>query len=152
MPRATVKTDVEHKELKSCEGGWVDLRQLPFHDMLIRRDKSTNLSMEMSNGKAKDDEARRMGIEMANLWTAQFEFANCIVDHNLEDDEGNKLDFSEKAVSKTLRILDPKIGSEIERYIDELNQEEDDLEDFTKRPSSFSENGQTLPNEGSDGS
>ena len=61
-------------------------------------------------------------MEVVNVAIMEFEFKNCIVDHNLEDDDGNLLDFSNPM---SLSILNPKIGSEIDRYIEELNQEDE---------------------------
>lgn len=130
MPRATVITDTIRKELKSCPGGYVELKQLSYSEMLARRDIVTRMSMRQGG----DD---KINVELANLEANRFSFRNCIVDHNLEDDNGRKLDFS---LPNTLAILDPKVGVEIERYIDELNQddEEEELADFTMPASSFS--------------
>jgi hypothetical protein len=64
------------------------------------------------------------------------------LDHNLEDEFGNKLDFSN---GMTLQVLDPRIGVEIERYIDELNQdaEDEEQEDFTQLATSSLEDSPT---------
>jgi len=132
MPRATVTQEVIRKELKSCPEGWVDLKQLPYYDMLKRRDNATRMSMDTGSGKDAA-ENRRVAIEFMNQWSTEFDFANCIVDHNLEDEFGQKLDM---ANPMTLKILDPRIGLEIEGYITALNQEEEDLEDFTSAPTS----------------
>jgi hypothetical protein len=48
----------------------------------------------------------------------------------------------------TIDIHDPKIGAEIERHIDELNQEEEeDLENFSPSSTSVSEIDNMMPNE-----
>jgi hypothetical protein len=75
---------------------------------------------------------QKIDLETMSRWTRQFEFSNCIVDHNLEDEHGVKLDFTNPM---TLSVLDPKVGEEIEQYIEELNMEgdEESLEDFMKR-------------------
>jgi hypothetical protein len=124
MPKATIISDVVRKDLKSCPGGYVELKQLAYSEMLARRDIVTRLSMSQKKDNDKID------VELANLEANRFSFKHCIVDHNLEDDNGGKLDFSN---AMTLNILDPRIGQEIERHIDEMNQEADDenLEDFT---------------------
>jgi hypothetical protein len=134
MPRATVSTETHHRELKTLPEGWVDLKQLSFDEMLERRDKAMRMSMESNTGRGNTG---KISLDSAMQWTRFFEFSKCIVDHNLEDDSGNKLNFANKM---TLKVLDPKVGQEIERYIDELNQEdEESFEDFTKRVSSSSE-------------
>ncbi len=137
MPVATVKQDTVRKELKSLEGAFVELRQLSFDEMLERRDKAMRMTMEQKPNRKKTD-ATKIEFESAMQWTRFFEFSRCIVDHNLEADAGKKLDFSN---SMTLKVLDPKVGLEIEKYIEELNQEDDEsLEDFMKSLSSSSKN------------
>lgn len=145
MPRATVTTDTQRKDLKTLEGAFVELRQLSFDEMLERRDKAMKMSMQAQTRNAKDPGT--INLDSAQQWARHFEFSRCIVDHNLEDENGNKLDFSNRM---TLRVLDPKVGAEIERYVDELNQEdEESFEDFTKRLSSSSESNGTEQNDSS---
>jgi hypothetical protein len=130
MPRATVIQESVRRELKSCPGGWVDLKQLPYSDMLRRQDKAMQYSTEPGKADSK------VNIAFANEWTTKFDFARCIVDHNLEDEDGNKLDFKNQLV---LDILDPRIGAEIDQLIAEMHTvEEDAVEDFTPAPSSSS--------------
>lgn len=125
MPNVTVSSDSgERVELKSAPGAFVRLRPLPFGKKLERRDKATRMSMEQETGG-------RFYIEALNRWSRQFDFEYCIVEHNLEDANGNLLDFSNPM---TLDILLPKVGDEIESLIDKLNEEDDEesLEDFTQ--------------------
>lgn len=127
MPNVTVSSEAGEKvELKTAPGAFVRLRPLPFGKKLERRDKATRMSMEQETAQG------RFYIEALNRWSRQFDFEYCIVEHNLEDANGTVLDFSNPM---TLDILLPKVGSEIEALIDELNEEEDDetLEDFTSR-------------------
>lgn len=142
MPRAVVQRDTVRRELKSVEGGWVDLIQLPYHDMLKRRDNAMKMSMEL-NPNLSDDDIRRLDLGFANEWTTEFDFANCIADHNLTDDQDNKLDFKNPLV---FEILDPRVGLEIEKLITELNQEESARQkDFTRAASSFSTDSPETP-------
>lgn len=120
MPKATVSQDTVRKELKSLPGGYVELRKLPFGLLLERRDNASKMSM--SGGAGSDN---KVDIALMQRWSRQFEFANCITDHNLEDDNGTKLNFNNEL---SLHMLDPKIGQEIEKYLDELNGEEDEKE------------------------
>lgn len=145
MPKATVSQELHHHDLKTCEGAFVALKQLSFDQMLERRDKAMRMTMESETGKGRP--SSKIEMESAMQWTRFFEFSNCIVEHNLEDDNGQPLNFNNPM---TLKILDPKVGAEIERYIEELNQEdEESLEDFTKRLSTSS---QESPNTQSNGS
>lgn len=129
MPRATVTSDVQHIELKSCPGGFVDLRQLPYHEMLVRRDRAAKFVMDAEAA------GQRMEIETVQAWARAFEFEHCIIDHNLEDEFGGKLDFSN---SMTLKVLDPRVGEEIEEAIDALHNREEDLANFPSPASTFS--------------
>lgn len=46
MPKATVSHDRVRHDLKTCEGGWVELRQLSYSEILARRDGVTRMSLE----------------------------------------------------------------------------------------------------------
>jgi len=119
MPRATVdisKTDrFELKTLppsESEEGGFVVLRRMSYGEFLRRRDMISKMSMK---GEGKNTEAI---MEMANEVVTRYEFQTCIVDHNLEDENGKQLDFRS---SKTFAVMDPVVGEEIAELIDEYN-------------------------------
>lgn len=123
MPKATISTENERKQLKSCPGGFVELRQLSWAEMMKRRDIASRMYADVSTKQGTaTPETIRQYMEVVNVAIMEFEFKNCIVDHNLEDDDGNLLDFSNPM---SLQILNPKIGSEIDRYIEELNQEDE---------------------------
>lgn len=147
MPKATVSQDLHHHDLKSLEGAFVALKQLSFDQMLERRDKAMRMTMESETGKGRQPSSK-IEMESAMQWTRFFEFSNCIVEHNLEDDNGQPLNFNNPM---TLRILDPKVGAEIEQLIETLNQEdEESLEDFTKRLSSSSKESPSTQSNGSE--
>lgn len=124
MPKATVSTETVRKELKSLTGGYVELRKMGFGSRLKRRDTASRMVMEMEQNSGRRGQKREvpqeMKIEMMQEASRRVEFRECIVDHNLEDDNGNKLDFSNPM---TLDALDPTVGEEIEQLIDELHPE-----------------------------
>jgi hypothetical protein len=126
MPRATITKEATRVELKSCPGGFVAIKQLPYHEMLVRRDKG---------GQFFFDEQQQGRVEIATLqaWARAYEFKHCIDDHNLEDEDGKLLDFSK---AETLSVLDPRIGAEIEDAIDKLHNLESDVKDLPQQPSS----------------
>lgn len=144
MPKATVSHDHQRFDLRTCPGGYVVLRTLSFHEMMQRRDIASKMWTSFSQDKRKkrsDQEAVRAQLEIMNVAVMEFEFKNCIVDHNLEDDNGAKLDFNNPL---TYKALDPKIGSEINRYIESLTQEdEDDVAPLENAPTSSSPDGET---------
>jgi len=146
MPVGTRKQETVRRELRTCPpDGYVVLRQLSFDEMLERRDGATKVLMERGVGGRNAD--AKMAVQIANKWSNYFSFPRCIVEHNITDENGNLLDFSTKSIEFTFRALDPKLGTEIENLIDELNQEEEEPEDFTKSPSSLSQNGPMQPSE-----
>jgi hypothetical protein len=149
MPIATIDPNsTERFYLKSLppedgdnpdSGGWVDLRPLPYGMKLTQRDKSIRQTMEMKAPKRgqKPDDTIRTEMETASEWSNLFEMSYCIVDHNLTDAQGVKLDFTNRLVFKA---LNPKVGSEIEQLLFDLNREEGEetLEDFLSRSSTSS--------------
>lgn len=132
MPKGTVSQETIHRNLKSAPpDGFVELRTLSFHEMQTRADIVSRMYQEdkvgnlKKKGKRSDEEVVRGYFEIMNVAVTEFEFRNCIVNHNLEDENGNLIDFTRPMQAWR---LDPKIGAEIGRYIDELNQESEDEE------------------------
>jgi hypothetical protein len=118
MPRATIDTEPVKKDLKSAPpDGFVTIRRMPYGNWLHRTDMAMDLSMKMS-GKAKNQEVDARA-SMANEAVTVYEFAQCIVEHNLTNHADELLDFSSTAA---LKQLDPQIGAEISEYIRELHE------------------------------
>lgn len=114
MPFAGVGTSTERFDLKSAEGCYVVLRRMSFGEKLTRQDL-VKLNLEMG-GKNKDIKGE---MAMANLQATRMDFANCIVEHNLEKDEnGTKFNFTSP---DEFRFLDPKVGEEIDTLINKMN-------------------------------
>ena len=126
------------------QDGFVVLRALPYGMKLTRRDKATRMMMKSQptqgnkRGSAKQTPESTIELESMNEWAVAFDFSNCILDHNLTDLNRNKLDFSNAMAIKT---LDPKVGSEIEKLINSLNEDEDELmlDDFPPASNTSSE-------------
>jgi len=143
MPQATVDTNSFEKfDLKSAPpDGYVMLRPLPYGMKLSRRDKATRMKMIAEGPKGGRGAATGQTIELETYseWATFFDFSYCIGEHNLQNPDSTLIDFT-KAMS--LKTLDPKVGSEIERYINDLNEEEDELslEDFLRPSDTLSEN------------
>lgn len=146
LVNATVPTEATRYFLKSVGGAWVDLKPLPYGQLIERRDKASRMSMEAGKGRNSDN--ARMDIDLMQAQSRLYEFQHCIVDHNLSDDQGSKLNFS---MPSTLNLLNPKVGQEIEQLIDDMNQlEEVDEENFIPAPSSSTETIQDSQNEHTD--
>lgn len=120
MPKAVVNiNETVKKELKSLPEGYVVLRRLSYGQYLVRREMATKLSF--SGGGPKDTTGE---INVANKLVTEYEFAHCIVEHNLENENEVLLDFKQPWA---VHALDPRVGEEIGGYIDELNQFEAEL-------------------------
>ena len=125
MPQATVTQETVRRELKSCPpDGFVELRTLSFHEMNTRSDIASRMYSEQKpNVKKPKEEVVRGYLEIMNVAVTEFEFRNCIINHNLEDENGAQIDFTRPMQAWR---LDPKIGQEISKYIDELNNFDDE--------------------------
>lgn len=107
MPNATLDTKATKRiELQSCPGAFVELRTLSYGEWLHR----SEISMELKFAGNKNNADIEGDVAMAQRKVTQYEFSKCIVDHNLENDSGGKLNFNEP---RTLDMLHPMIGSEI---------------------------------------
>jgi hypothetical protein len=120
MPVATVTNNTERLNLKSCPGGWVELRRMTYGQLLERRSMAMKMQME-AGGKG---ESAKMDIDMSNRRVVEYEFKHCIMDHNLTDELENPLDLTRTAV---LTILDPRIGDEISEKINDMHDFEAEL-------------------------
>jgi len=121
MPRATHNPDLtEQFDLDSLEGGFVTLRKMTYGERIKVREMSMKLSMQATTTAGMQQD---LDIEMTQLRVDEFEFAKSIVDHNLEDEEGKKLNFQKPGVIGT---LDPAIGTEIGVLIARFNIPETD--------------------------
>jgi hypothetical protein len=130
MPVATVNTqDTTRFPLETLEGGYVELRRMSYGEFLKRRDMISKMSFE---GDGKDTKGF---MEMAQEKVTQFEFQSCIVDHNLEEEGGKKLDFR---TTRAIQILDPRVGEEISEIIDDENK-------FTGRDKEGNKSGRVDP-------
>lgn len=123
MPRATVNLDETiRKDLKTCPpDGFVVLKRLSYGEKLHRRQMVSKMSIQ---GSKKKDFSGEM--QLINELATQYDFKTCIIDHNLEDEVGQKLNFQQV---QDIRRLDPKVGEEIDKYINELNNFEDEEDD-----------------------
>ncbi len=150
MPKATVNPEKHRMELKTLPEGYVELRTLSFHEMEMRKDiagrmYSEQVASDRQRAKTPDEEMQRAYFESMNVKVTEFEFRNCIVDHNLyvDDAETQLIDFQKPMHTWK---LDPKIGQEISDYITDLTQySEDDASPLPTAPISSSSTEPTYP-------
>ncbi len=126
MPKATASKEGKKFELKSCPGGFVNLRRFNYGEVLHRRE----IGGEMSGTPGKDEKGANKGLEKFDLKVHHveiqtYEFSRAIVDHNLEDDTGKKLNLG---TVEGIAQLDSTIAQEIEELINALNEPPGDEE------------------------
>jgi len=136
MPLAVVVLVPEHKDLKTCEGGFVKLRRMSYGEKLQRRGFNSKMEMDMERGSRKAKSTIDIFKEEAEL----YDFAVCIVEHNLtkwvnshgvpcelNDPDGREmpLDFKKPA---DIKLLAGQVAEEIGTYIDKLNNFEEEEE------------------------
>lgn len=120
MPRATASQEPGDKVgLRTCPDGFVVLKRLTFGQKLQRQQQATKVSMELKRGK-RDSKA---DLDMLQRQSTYFDFSMCVVDHNLDDENGQRLNLSSPV---DVDRLDPRIGEEIANLIDDLNNFEVD--------------------------
>jgi hypothetical protein len=118
MPRATVAAEPKRFDLKSCPpDGYVLIREMSYGERMVRNAKQGKMKVLKKN-------ADHIGeVEMALAELSKWDMSNLVVEHNLQDDDGQLLDLSS---DRDLRKLSSRIGEEIGKYIDELNNFDDE--------------------------
>ena len=134
MPVATVDAEPQRFELQSAPpDGFVILRRMSHGQMLHRQDIAMTMNMQAdrrSTGTANVD------IKQSQTAVGLFELAVCVVDHNLTDPTGRKLDFTNR---RDTEQLDGRIGSEISVLIQDMHDwEKSDPNSSPKSTESFS--------------
>jgi len=119
MPVAVVTEEKVRKDLKTLEGGFVVIRQMTYGERLLRQSKTGK--MKVSAGKGKEFEGEMdMGSFVREF--AYWDFANLIIEHNLELKPGELLNLKNPTHVDLLR---GDVGEEIGTYIDQINSFED---------------------------
>lgn len=124
MPKAVVDfSDTERHDLKTLPGGFVVLRRLSFGQKLQRQQMAVQMNMR---GQGKNAEA---SLVQETTKVSAFEFAHCVVEHNLEDLDGRTLNFQNVA---DVVKLHPMVGEEVDALINGMNnyEESDEIENL----------------------
>jgi hypothetical protein len=116
MPRATLSMAPTKLYLKHCPEGWVDLRRMSFGELLASQDLAYQVSAKAN--ESRDDP--ELSMNMSQMAVYEYQFKTCIVDHNLEDEHGTKLNFA--ASPQSVHMLDPLVGQEIVKKIDLMHR------------------------------
>lgn len=119
MPVAVVQGEPERKDLKTCPpDGYVKIKRMSHGEKMERRAFSSKMMMEAD----QRSKSMRGEIDLFNEQAELYDFAHCIVEHNLTDVDGRPLEFKNP---KDVKLLAGQVAEEISSYIDELNNFED---------------------------
>ncbi len=114
MPRATISTEPQHHDLKTCPGGFVELRRMSYGELMTSQDMAYQVSAKA--GQNSDDPEMAMNISRAAV--EEYQFRTCVVGHNLMDENDRVLDFKRK---EDVHLLDGNVGQEISRLIGNIH-------------------------------
>lgn len=138
MVVASVSMESIKHDLKSLPGGWVELRPMPYGQMLTRQENALQNSIKGDPTKisrSSKDQVELI-IKAAQRATQIYEFKHCITDHNLEESIPSKhgheptvRKFDFKSDETAIDRLNPKIGAEIGELIDAMNQLDEEPEE-----------------------
>lgn len=140
MPVVTIDPgDYERFPLKSApanpnvqgdEDGYIMARPLPYGQKLKRRDRAGKIAMRQEAGNKRAKGGNTV-VEMDSFLEHNIntDFAYCIGEHNLLNRDGTPIDFTKP---QSYALMDPKVGDEVEKIINEINGDvdEEDAEDF----------------------
>ena len=115
MPVATVDTEPQRFELQSAPpDGFVLLRRMSHGQMLHRQDIAMTMNMQADRRTS----AANVDIKQSQTAVGMFELAVCVVDHNLTDPSGRKLNFTNR---QDVEQLDGRVGAEINMLIQDMH-------------------------------
>jgi hypothetical protein len=124
MPRATVLKTTERKDLTTLpktdegDGGWVELRRLSYGEKLQKDAEAMKMKFRTDEMQGGKNEGVAAEVSLISEYATLVEFRRCVMDHNLEDENGKKLNFGNP---DDIRKLDPRVGDEISTLIGEMN-------------------------------
>src|SRR5258706_2828939 len=98
--------------------GYVIVRRMNYGEKLLRSNMAAKFLM---SGSTKDKEFAGE-LDMQTEEVAYWDFANLVVEHNVQDEDGRVLNFKNKI---DVKKLDGAVGEEIGRIIDEFNAPEE---------------------------
>lgn len=147
MPLATVSREtIGPLYLETLDGAWIKVRKMGYGKHLKRQEIAARVSQAMpenNNKGGKKGEDRRLDYTMMAEDSQVFVFRECLVDHNLEDENGHQLQLGTRM---GIDQLDPMIGQEIDKLIDMVNENED-IEEYKNRRDAGPSAPETNPSE-----
>lgn len=130
MPKVQSSQETERFDLESAPpDGYVVLRKFSYGEKVKIRSLTARVHIAQAEVAKKQKEARQKGEDIEDLDAEMsfdmeavlaYKFKKAIVQHNLEDAKGRKLDFKSRS---DFHLLDEAVGEEIEDSIEEYNPE-----------------------------
>jgi hypothetical protein len=123
MPVASVSDIPTRFELKTLPGGFVTIRRMTYGEKLDSLEKSSKQEM------TGDQRTKSVKVDLKNLIRRkqELDFSRCIVDHNLTWMNGDyEVSFDFKNDNTSFDRLDPRIAEEIDGYISNINNYDED--------------------------
>jgi hypothetical protein len=125
MPQAVSKVETKRYDLESVPDGYVVIRKMTYGESLKVQGMSMRMHMQSQEIQRARKEAKDKGLDEPQIEltvdvdsVTAFMFSRCIIEHNLEDENGKKLNFRDR---QDFTRLDTEVGSEIEEFIQEMN-------------------------------
>ena len=118
VPVIVVSAEPTHYDLKTAEGCYVKIKEMSYGQRIHRAGLSGAMKIMKDN---KSDYAGEIAMETSRI--TEWDFAHLIAEHNLEISEGVPYNFANK---DHLSKLPGRVGEEIGKYIDEVNNFEDE--------------------------
>lgn len=118
MAEVGVKSETREVQLKSAPpDGFVEIRKFGYGETLKIRGMSARLKMDMRERRSAGDEQQEGELQFEMEKVNAYKFEKAIVKHNLTIN-GRPVNFKNRA---DFAALDPAVGAEIEKAIDEHN-------------------------------
>jgi hypothetical protein len=123
MPIVTVTDDISERIplVTAPPDGYVVVRRMNYGEELKRSGMAAKLLMN-SDKNSKDFQGE---IDMQTEEVAYWDFANLVVEHNMQDQDGRTLNFKNRA--DVVKLSGP-VGKEIGQVIDDFNNVKDSEE------------------------
>ena len=128
MVVVSINADPIKYDLKSWPGAWVKLRPMSYGAKQHRKELAI-ADTRMRQVRGTGAQAQEVAMNLMQRIVSEFEFRECIAEHNLEVAEGKPFDFKDPA---SLDLLPSPVGEEIDKYISQMNNFEDEEDEDPK--------------------
>jgi hypothetical protein len=119
MPKAVVISTSKKFNLKSVEGGIVEIKRLTSEQWLSQREELSTVKVEADTKESDNPDIELQSFRRSTVYR---NFATRIIDHNLTDENDAKLDFT---IEENVNKLDPSILEEIVELFDSAQKNDE---------------------------